>query len=175
MVMNGAKSNEIANYLAHNQIATTNKYYAEVRKMKLAEMNDKFWSKEFKAIVPSEQLKQFTEEERKLLYTEFKLGMREIELGYCMKGFWEEACSKLSGKINCATCGKICLGVQKLPKWRLLKDSQEKVVRNLIEGYEKLGIKNYREYREYQKETYLLKVYEDSVNEIIRFSGDLSV
>lgn len=172
MIMNGAKANEVANYLGHNKISTTNKYYAEVRKMKLADMNDEFWGKEFKSIVPKEQLNQFTEEERKLLYAEFKLGMREVELGYCMKGFWEEPCSKLSGRVSCATCEKICLGVQKKRKWELLKESQKKIIEDLIYGYKKLGIKNYKEYREYQREEHLLKVYEEALYKIIKFSGD---
>lgn len=175
MIMNGAQSNEVANYLAHNQMSTTNKYYAEVRKLKLAEMNDEFWSKEFNSIVPKEQLNQFTEDERKVLYAEFKLGMREVELGYCMKGFWEEPCSKISGKISCATCEKICIGIQKHNKWKLLKDSQEKVIEELVKGYKKLGIQDYKEYREYQREIHLLKAYEDALNKIISFSGDGSV
>lgn len=172
MIMNGAQSNEVANYLAHSQISTTNKYYVEVRKMKLADMNDEFWSREFKSIVPKDQLEQFTEEERKVLYAEFKLGMREVELGYCMKGFWEEPCSKLSGKINCATCGKICVGIQKLSKWKNLMESQERVVRSLIYGYKKVGISDYKNYREFQREIYLLNIYRDSVSKILEFSED---
>ncbi len=44
--------------------------------MKLAELNTRFFMEKFDLIVSSEGLEKYTEEERRLLYADFRLGHR---------------------------------------------------------------------------------------------------
>lgn len=172
MISNGAKPVEVQNYLGHLYEPTTLKYYAEVRKMKLADMNAEFFRRKFESYVTEEQLLKYTEEERKILYVEFCLGYREVELGICMKKYEQGPCSKRIGKPSCATCTALITGPQKLPKLMSLLNSQENQVKNLIEGYIKNGIYEFSEYREYQKEKYLLDVYQGLVSEVIKYTEE---
>jgi len=167
MVMNNAQPGEIGNLLAHASSYTTARYYAEVRKMVLADLNSKFWEKEFNVVMEKKEIEKFTLEERKILYLEFKLGVREVELGYCMKEYGEEPCNKRTGRINCATCSRLCVSIQKIDKWKSLKDNQEERVRNLEKQYEALGVTDFRNYREFQREMYLFDAYSSVVDRIL--------
>jgi len=166
MIMNGASPQEVAYYLVHGSEHTTSKYYAEVRKYKLAEMNSDFWEKEFKLAVSEEQLKEFSVEDRKKLFVDFKLQIREVELGMCMKPVWEGSCSKRTGSISCATCNKICVGIDHYSKWKKLFTSQEKILKDMRYMYEKLGVADYETYRDYQKEKYLLDSYQNVLEKL---------
>lgn len=175
MIMNQASPQEVSYYLVHGSENTTARYYAEVRKYKLAEMNSEFWEKEFKLVVPEKQLKNFSLEDRKKLFVDFKLQVREVELGMCMKPVWEGVCDKRTGSITCATCNKLCTGLSNLNKWEKLQKSQQRVVDDMVYMYEELGISDYETYRDYQKETYLLNSYNDVVNKIYeKFGGGQS-
>ncbi len=172
MIMNQASPQEIAYYLVHGSENTTKRYYAEVRRYKLAEMNSEFWEKEFELMVPQEQLKEFTLEDRRRLFIDFKLQVREVELGKCMKPVLEGVCSKRTGKINCATCNKLCTGLAYLDKWEKLQKSQQAVVNDIVYMYKSLGVEDYGNYRQYQKELHLLNAYNDVIKKIHeRFGG----
>lgn len=161
MVENKAKPVEIRQFLGHLDQKTTDGIYAEVRKLRQGELNHEFFEKKFKATVPEVQLAKFSEEERRILYTEFALGQRNVELGVCIKHASEGPCGKRTGQISCATCKSICTGPQFEPKWQKLVDDAECDVAELEAAYHKKGIleSEYVEYREYQKASRLLKEY----------------
>lgn len=44
-----------------------------------------FQNEKFELIMTGEQLENYTQEERRLLYTDFCLGQRRVELGFCVR------------------------------------------------------------------------------------------
>src|SRR5690606_13657266 len=56
LVEQGASSNEIALQFGHTDLRTTEKYYAEVRKQRLADMNSEFFKKRFNIFIGEENL-----------------------------------------------------------------------------------------------------------------------
>lgn len=167
MIENGATTSEVANQLAHNSERTTERYYAEVRELRLVELNTDFFKKKFEVMVGEKQLSQYTEEERKALYIDFRLRYREVEFGYCTKHISSGLCGQRTGTSNCAICPNLCTGYKYLEKWTSLRDSQKSIVKELLDIYEREGITDYRNYREYQRETYLLDSYESVVEKIM--------
>lgn len=167
MITNGVQPMQVSNYLAHLSEYTTNKYYNEVRKMKLSELNHEFFSKKFNVIISKEQLSKFDEEERKILYEEFCLSYREVELGKCIKHDSEGKCDKRNGRINCATCKYLCTGPQNLPKWEKMRDSEKKRLQEIVEIYKKEGITDYHNYRNYQRIKYHLDIYQNVIDKIL--------
>lgn len=161
LIENQASIHEIAKQFGHADTRTTKKYYAEVRKMKLAELNHSFFKKKFNIILGEENLKTFSEDERRVLYVDFCLDNREVELGVCIKHFSEGPCGKRSGKSKCVNCKNLCTGVKYLSKWIRLRDSQKQIVDELIRIYKNEGITNYEEFREYQREFFLYRSYHD--------------
>jgi site-specific recombinase XerD len=169
MITNGAKPQEVTYLLGHLQEETTNKFYSEVRRMKLAEMNSEFFRKKFNLLVTEEQLATYSEEERRLLYVGFCTDYREVELGKCIKPFWEGTCKRIGeDETVCATCDKLCTSLNSLPKWQKLRDSKQSLIDKLEQHYAKLGIEKeeYLGYREYQREMYLLNAYIAVINKI---------
>lgn len=173
LITNGADPSEVTELLGHLAEETTNRFYSEVRKMKLADMNAEFFRKKFQTLIEPEVLERFTEEERKRLYVDFCLGQRERELGSCAKHYSEGPCSKRTGRIDCAQCEKLCTGPQKLSKWIELKERQQEYVNNLVKGYEREGITEYQDFREFQAEKHLLDLYQSAINKILeRFNEE---
>ncbi|MFA2821554.1 tyrosine-type recombinase/integrase [Bacillus wiedmannii] len=170
LVEEGATVNEIAMQFGHADIRTTEKYYAEVRKKKLAEMNSSFFKKRFMVFVGEENLKNYSEEERKQLYVDFSLNSREVEFGKCSKHMSEGPCGIRTGAMSCATCPKLCTGLNYLEKWTELLDSQKNIVEELLRIYNKelISANEYEEFIEYQKEIKLLKTYQDVVDTIMK-------
>lgn len=168
MVENKARPIEIRQFLGHLDQRTTDGIYAEVRKLRQGELNHEFFEKKFSAKVPQEQLSRFSEEERRVLYMEFALGQRDVELGRCVKHASEGPCGKRSGKANCATCKNLCTGPQFKPKWLSLVESQGCEVAELEAVYAAAGIpeSEYCEYREYQKAKRLLNDYHSTLEKI---------
>lgn len=169
MITNGASPQEVTYLLGHLQAETTNKFYSEVRRMKLAEMNSEFFRKKFNLLVSEEQLATYSEEERRLLYVGFCTDYREVEFGKCIKPFWEGMCKRIGeDEIVCATCDKLCTSLNSLPKWQKLRNSKLNLIDKLEQHYAELGIEKeeYLKYREYQKEMYLLNAYIDVINKI---------
>lgn len=163
---NGATSQQIANQLGHNDTRTTDKYYAEVRTKKMAELNSNFFQKKFNLFIGEDNLKQFTEEERKNLYIEFIMDVRNVELGKCSKHISEGPCGVNVGRSNCAICPKLCTGKDYLSKWEELHHSQLSLVANLIRYYEQNDITDYENFIEFKREMVLLTRYQNVINKI---------
>lgn len=165
LIENGATTAELAYWLGHLCSDTAAKYYAEVRKMKLAELNTKFFLTKFDLIISNEQLEKYTEEERKLLYADFRLEQRRVELGFCMAKA-AGSCQHRSNLYNCVNCRNLCTGKRYLSYWTGLLEQQRIIFERLISAYQADGILHYQEYAEYKQELRLLKGYESIVKAI---------
>ncbi|WP_455715802.1 tyrosine-type recombinase/integrase [Anaerosporobacter sp.] len=168
MADNGATSQEIASQLGQHDKRTTEKFYAEVRKKRMAQLNSDYYKKKFALYVGDENLKQYSEEERRQLYVDFAMNVREVEFGQCSKHISEGPCGKRVGKSNCATCPKLCTGKKYLNKWIELRDSQKYIIDALIKAYKHYNITDYEGFVEYRKEMKLLSDYQaviDKINE----------
>lgn len=172
---NGATSQQIANQLGHLDFRTTEKYYAEVRQKRLMELNTDFFNKKFELLLGKEQLATYTEEERKGLYIDFALNVREVEFGQCTKHMSEGPCGKRTGATHCAICPKLCTGKKYLTKWLELRDCQQEIVDNLLSIYKREGVENYEEFIEYRKEMSKLNRYELVVQAIQEQKGNSDV
>jgi len=129
-------------------------------------LNADYFRKTFDVLMSNQQFDKFSEAERKALYIDFRLNYRAVELGHCMKHFTEESCNYLTGKTHCATCVNLCTGPKYLKEWVRLRDSQKRIVDGLLDLYKKENITDYRDFKEYQAEMYLLNIYEDVINNI---------
>lgn len=169
MIMNGANENEVIYQLGHFSSRTARKHYEDVEKKKLADLTSEFYKQQFEIKIGKERLEVFSEEERKALYVDFRLNYREVEFGHCTKRIGEGVCNKRSGKINCATCTKICTGKKYLPKWTSLLQSQQAIIKEFEQTYAKQGIERtvYCSFVEYKREVYLLNSYQDAINNIL--------
>lgn len=74
MIENGVTVNELVYQLGHLSQSTVMQYYAEVRSVRLAEMNTELFKKQFDVLLSEKQLENFSEKERRLLYVDFRLG-----------------------------------------------------------------------------------------------------
>lgn len=166
LIENGASVDEVGYWLGHLGRSNTMKYYAEVRKAKLAEMNSKFFKDKFDLIISQEQLTQYSEEERKLLYADFCMEYRKVELGYCLQKIADGGCNKRNSLYNCVNCTNLCTGKKYLPYWKKLLEQQNSIVENLLERYKKQKITDFAEYKEYKQETFLQQCYLNIVNAI---------
>lgn len=167
MIENGASENEIMSLLNHNDVNTTRKHYEKVKKLKLAQLNEEFFKKEFEVKVGKEQLEAFNEEERRILFVEFATTTREVEFGKCVKHDSEGSC-KRGGDFACANCNKICTGKQYLPKWESLFNNQNDIVEKLKDEYQNNGINEdeYINYVEYIREMNQLNYYKSVIDSI---------
>lgn len=168
MISNNATETEVMQQLNHDCAFTTKKHYEKVEKLKLADYNHEFFEKEFEVKVGKENLALYTEEERKALYTDFKLSYREVEFGKCIKHKSEGPCGKRSGNTSCANCSKLCTGKKYLDKWISLLNNQKQIIEELKSGYEKENIiaEDYCNFIEYKKEINQLKIYESVIANI---------
>lgn len=166
LIENGASVDEVGYWLGHLGRNNTMKYYAEVRKAKLAEMNSKFFKDKFDLIISQEQLTQYSEEERKLLYVDFCMEYRRVELGYCLQKIADGGCNKRNSLYNCVNCTNLCTGKKYLSYWKDLLEQQNSTVKKLLDSYEKQNITDYAEYKEYKQETFLQQCYLNIVNAI---------
>ena len=166
MIENGATAAELVYQLGHLNQSTVMQYYAEVKSIKLAELNSGFFKAQFDILLSQEQLTEFSEEERRLLYVDFRLGNRRVELGFCTRKLCEGACKSRSRTVHCVNCPRLCTGRQYLSHWKKLMQSQWERVYTLIKSYENAGIAGYEEFIEYQQEQLLLSAYENIVAEL---------
>lgn len=166
LIENGASVDEVGYWLGHLGRSNTMKYYAEVRKAKLAEMNSKFFKDKFDLIISQEQLTQYSEEERKLLYADFCMEYRKVEFGYCLQKIADGGCDKRNSLYNCVNCTNLCTGKKYLQYWKKLLEQQNSIVENLLERYKKQKITDFAEYKEYKQETFLQQCYLNLVNAI---------
>lgn len=72
LIENGGSVDELAYWLGHLGRNSASGYYAEVRQMKLAALNTDFYYKKFDLRLSGEQLAEYSEEERRLLYMDFR-------------------------------------------------------------------------------------------------------
>lgn len=163
LIENGASVDELAYWLGHLSRSAASNYYAEVRKMKLAELNTEFFRQKFDLILSENQLAEYTEEERKLLYMDFCLEQRRVEFGFCLKKLADGGCTSRSSRINCVNCKNLCTGIKYLPYWKNLMEEQRKVMEQLVATYVKAGIEGYGEFREYRQAAFLQGCYESIV------------
>ncbi len=166
LIENGATTVELAYWLGHLCSDTAAKYYAEVRKKKLAELNTKFFMDKFDLIVTREQLDTYTEEERRLLYADFRLGQRRVELGFCVQKPADGPCTNRRSLYNCVNCRNLCTGKQYLSYWKELLQEQQTIFDRLVDVYRAEEIMNYLEYPEYRQELRLLNGYKSIVSAI---------
>jgi integrase len=166
MILNDATPMEIMAVLGHTNPNTAYKHYEELEKMKLEDMNTDFYKKQFEVSIGEENLANFSEEERRALYIDFRLSYRDVELGKCTKGFHEKPCGKITGKISCGLCSKCATGKKYLPEWIKLKNSQEILVKELVMNFEKENITGYEDFVEYKREVYFLDTYTDVVQRL---------
>lgn len=166
LIENGATTTELAYWLGHMCSTTAARYYAEVRKVKLAELNTKFFKERFDLIISGEQLEEYTEEERKLLYVDFRLEQRRVELGYCLIKAADGRCPNRDSLYNCVNCKNLCTGKKYLPYWNELLTQQQTIFETLINTYHVNGVDEYTEFAEYKQELHLLGGYESIVSAI---------
>jgi len=166
MIENGATATELVYQLGHLNQSTIMQYYAEVKSIKLAELNSEFFKNQFDVLLSKEQLTEFSEEERRLLYVDFRLGKRRVEFGFCTRRLCEGACQSRSRTVHCVNCPQLCTGRQYLSHWRKLLQDQQERLGTLIISYENTCISGYEEFIEYKQEQRLLCAYEDIVTKL---------
>lgn len=171
LIEQGATTAELAYWLGHMCSDTADRYYAEVRKMKLAELNTKFFREKFDILLSSEQLESYSEEERKLLYTDFRLEYRRVEFGFCLQKSLGELCPYRNSLYSCVNCKNLCTGRRYLSYWQELLDQQKLIFDKLVDSYIKSQISNYTEYMEYKQEHKLLMSYQSMVSSIKNGGG----
>ena len=171
MIENGATTMELVYQLGHLNQSTVMQYYAEVKSARLAEMNTKFFKEQFHLLLSNEQLTTFSEEERRLLYVDFRLGKRRVEFGFCTRKLCDGACKSRSRSVHCANCPHLCTGIKYLPFWKELLQAQEARVQELIKDYQQVEIADYEGYIEYRQEMQLLAAYRNIVEMIEKRGG----
>lgn len=169
LINNGASVADVQKKLGHIRNDTAQRYYIEIERKTLSELNHSFYQKKFDIYLDEEKLKLFTEEERKILYVDFCLGKREVELGECSKHPSEGRCVSL-GYTSCAKCPKLCTGKKYLPKWQKLFETSNNLVSMFIEEYEKhnIPVNEYENYIEYKQEKELRDYYAAVINALTK-------
>lgn len=162
----GATLEEVANFVGHLSISTTERAYKEIEINKLAELESEFFKKYFDEFVESEELSPYTESERKALLDEIMLGSRETPEGHgiCFKHIAFGPCVKK----KCAGCNFLITGPQHLPKWYQLYQEQQAVIRELEAQYKQNNIHDYEGYKSFQKNKHDLQTYRTKIIEAER-------
>ena len=160
MISNDATLTEVQLQLGHTQAKTTAQYYAAVKMKKIAELNSPFFQEKFNMLIDEDKLSLYSEEERKILYIDFMLGTREVELGQCLKHPSEGRCS-INGNMSCSTCANMCTGALYLPKWEKLAEDSLNLLNQFKSKYEELNIPEdeYQNFIEYKQELKLYNQY----------------
>jgi hypothetical protein len=172
LIENGATTAELSYWLGHLSSETSRKFYAEVRKMKLAELNTEFFRKRFELNILPEQLTRFSADERKLLYIDFRLGRRRVEFGFCLLSSSSGGCDRRSNLHGCVNCRHLCTGRQYLPYWQELLNDHERYLSELERSYEATGVANYSDFREYRQAKMLSDGYMSVVTSILEGGWD---
>ena len=169
LISNNVSSTAIQKKLGHTSIKTTEKYYAEVNKKRISELNHGFYKEKFDIYMDEEKLKLFTEEERRILYVDFALGYRNTELGVCSKHPSEGRCVHL-GQKSCAACPKLCTGKAYLEQWQKLMNDSYNLLIQFEKKYKKSNIpeEEYQNFIEYKQEKRLYEQYKSVVESIER-------
>ena len=173
LVSSGASLSAVQKKLGHVTTETTEKIYAEVHRKTIQELNNEFYKEKFDIYMDESKLKLFTEEERRILYVDFSLNRRNVELGVCSKHPSEGRCASL-GYTSCAQCPKLCTGKKFLNEWEKLANDSLTLINQFVKTYENKGIPEdeYRRYIEYSQEVNLYSHYQSVINEIMK--GELN-
>jgi len=166
LIENGGSVDELAYWLGHLGRSSASDYYAEVRQMKLAALNTAFYHEKFDLLLSGEQLAEYSEEERRLLYMDFRLDQRRVEFGFCLKKLAEGGCTSRSSLFNCVNCKNLCTGKAYLPYWKELLTGQTFMIENLILSYSRANILDYEDFKEYKQALFLKSCYENVVKAI---------
>ncbi|MFI3255397.1 MAG: tyrosine-type recombinase/integrase [Eubacteriales bacterium] len=166
MIENGAFVAEVAYQFGHFHYSTTMNSYVEVKAMKLVELNTEFFKKQFDLLLSDKHLQEFTVEERKQLYVDFRLSKRKVEFGFCMRKFCEGPCESQAKSQHCINCPNLCTGRQYFPYWLALCQHQEKMLHEMKENYRKEGIEDYEIFAEFIVEKRKLLAYEKMIDKI---------
>jgi len=172
LIENGASTAELTYWLGHLTSSTSMRYYAEVRQMKLAQLNTGFFKKQFDLLLSKQQLETFTEEERKLLYIDFRLERRRVEFGFCLLLPAGGICQNRNSLYNCVNCPQFCTGKKYLSYWQYIWDEQKAYLEEMLRIYEESGIKEYEDFKEYRKTKFLTTCYQSVVEAIQNGSDD---
>lgn len=168
MMDNNATDSEIAYVLGHHNQRTLNRYYKEINEQRIENLNHEFFKKRFGIDIGEENLSQYSEKERKILYIDFVTNYRRVPLGYCSKPIADGPCAKESGASACEKCPRICTGKQFIQEWIKLRDDRKRELNELVEYYSKnnITIEEYSEYKEYQHILYEFNLYQDAIDKI---------
>lgn len=134
--------------------------------MKLAALNTDFYCEKFDLLLSGEQLAEYSEEERRLLYMDFHLEQRRGEFGFCLIKLADGGCTSRNSLYNCVNCKNLCTGKVYLPYWKELLDGQNGVVESLLAAYHRVGIFNYEDFAEYKQTVFLIDCYKNTVDAI---------
>ena len=152
LINNGADVSAVQQQLGHVNSDTTKKIYAEVSKYRLAELNDHFFKQKFGYLIKPENLKLFSEQERRVLYHDFKLHLRDVDMGVCTKHPSEGPCIQ-NGVTTCAKCPKLCVSKNNRSEIELKLSNAEKRITEFELEYRKYGIprEEYQDYIEFKQ------------------------
>ena len=167
LITNGASLYNVKSALKHTSERTTEIYYAEVEKMKILELNTEFFNQKFKLFITDETLKEYTEEERQILYLDFLQQQRTVEFGYCCKHPSEGMCCAQTNN-SCASCSKLITGKKFIDKWEVLLNDTIKVIEELERIYDENNIpyETYKNFREYSREIEVKNKYQAVIGAI---------
>ncbi|WP_297632894.1 site-specific integrase [uncultured Clostridium sp.] len=168
MMNNNATDSEIAYVLGHHNQRTLNRYYKEINEQRVENLNHEFFKNRFGIDIGEENLSQYSQKEKKILYIDFVTNYRRVPLGYCCKHIADGPCTKESGASACEKCPKICTGKQFIQEWINLRDDRKRELNELVEYYIKNNIpkEEYLEYKEYQHIFYEFNLYQDAIDKI---------
>lgn len=162
----GATLEEVANFIGHMSVRTTERSYKEMSNQNLVELESGFFKKYFEDFHESEELSPYTPEEREALLLEIKKGSRVTPEGHgnCLKHIVFGPCAKK----KCAGCNFLITGPQHLPKWYQLYKEQQQSLNELETQYKTHKISDYENYRSYQKVKHDLTLYKTKIIETER-------
>ncbi|MCY9005718.1 tyrosine-type recombinase/integrase [Peribacillus frigoritolerans] len=172
LLSQGMSLKQVADLIGHSK-ETSARYYRAVQMKKIAELDNKMFEQLFEKMLDEEVKEQYTNEERKALIREVKLGARETPEGHgtCVKHVSFGPCHKK----KCVGCKMLVTGPQKLPKWYQLYEEQQQFLKDMKEEFEKYGEKNYQGHRSYQAESHLLDVYRRTIEKIEKFAKERGI
>ncbi|PRS35653.1 hypothetical protein C6W19_17570 [Bacillus sp. RJGP41] len=172
LLSQGMSLKQVADLIGHTK-ETSARYYRAVQMKKIAELDSKMFEQLFEKMLDEEVKEQYTNEEKKALIKEVKLGARETPEGHgtCVKHVSFGPCHKK----KCAGCKMLVTGPQKLPKWYQLYEEQQQFLKEMKEEFGKYGEKNYKEHRSYQAESHLLDVYRRTIEKIESFAKERGI
>ncbi|WP_411738442.1 tyrosine-type recombinase/integrase [Peribacillus sp. S4] len=167
LLSQGLSLKKVADLIGHSE-ETSARHYRAVQMKKLAELDKEMFEQLFEETLDEQVKGQYSNEEKKALIKEVKLGARETPEGHgtCVKHVSFGPCHKK----KCAGCRMLVTGPQKLPKWYQLYDEQQQYLKEVEEEYKANGEEKYIEHRSYQAEFHLLNVYKRTIEKIENFA-----